>query len=152
MKETSFIIYLAENDRDTLPNYHDYGLVLNKINQFIKEETGLSMKIYMDNEGQEEMWNVLDEDIKENKAKLLSYVFDTVETGNIHFAQEGEKRGFVIKPAINNSVCFYPEYEVALVKLPIFQSYTDYQREFVFAVNDECLLSFLTYVYERQRK
>ncbi|WP_249308676.1 ATP-binding protein [Lederbergia citrea] len=152
MKNTSFIIQLSENGRDILPNYHDYGMVLDKINHLILKQTGLSMKIYSDHEGQEEMWSVLEEDIAENRARLLSHIYDYVETGNITFDQIGDQQGFVIKPSINNSVYYYPEFYVALVKLPIFQSFTDYQHEFIFAENDQALLAFLTYVYDRQKE
>ncbi|MBS4208030.1 ATP-binding protein [Bacillus sp. FJAT-50079] len=148
----SFIIKLEENDHNVLPNYHDYGFVLNKVHQSIRKETGLSMKMYMDNEGQEEIWSVLDEDVVENKAKLLFHVFDMIETGNIQFQQSGEKRGFAINKVVNNAVYYYPDFEVAFVKMPIFQSYADYPRDFIFAANDQRLLSFLTYVYERQRE
>ena len=75
-----------------------------------------------------------------------------METGNISFEHSGEQQGFLIKPSINNAVYYYPEYHVALVKLPIFQSYTEYERQFIFAENDENLLAFLTYVYERQKE
>ncbi|MCR2821727.1 ATP-binding protein [Lederbergia panacisoli] len=152
MKETSFLIRISENGRDVLPNYHDYGIVLEKIKQLILEETDLPLKIYIDNENQEELWNVLEEDIAAGNAKLLSNIYDYVETGAISFKQSGEQQGFVIKPSINNSVYFYPEYHVAFVRLPIYQSYTDYERQFIFAENDESLLAFIKYAYERQRE
>ena len=63
MKKSSFIIKLSENGRDVLPNYHDYAKVLDKINQLILQQTSLSLNIYLDEEGQEEMWSVLEEDI-----------------------------------------------------------------------------------------
>ncbi len=124
---------------------------MDKIHQVILEETGLSLNIYLDDEDQEEIWNVLAHDVVASKARLLSHVYDYVETSNISYGQFGEQQGFVIKPSINNSVYFYPDFHVILVKLPIFQSYTDYQHEFIYAENDESLLAFLTYVYERQR-
>ncbi|WP_233711262.1 AAA family ATPase [Lederbergia citrisecunda] len=152
MKETSFLIRISENSRDVLPNYHDYGIVLEKITQLISAQTDISMKIYIDNENQEELWNVLEEDVAAGHAKLLSNIYDYVETGSITFKNSGAQQGFVIKPAINNSVYFYPDYHVAFVRLPIYQSYTDYERQFIFAENDQCLLAFIKYAYERQRE
>ncbi|WP_235872130.1 ATP-binding protein [Siminovitchia acidinfaciens] len=151
MKE-SYIIRLPENNREIMPNYYDYGVALDKVHGFILKQTGLILKMYLDNENVEEMWNVLEEDLASGKAELLSYIYDHVETGCINYEQSVDHHGFVIKPSINNAVYFYPDFEIALVKLPIFQSFTDYQHEFIYAKDDESLLAFLQYVYDRQKE
>ncbi len=148
----SYIIRLPENNREVLPYYYDYGVALDKVHGFILKQTGLILKMYLDNENVEEIWNVLEEDLASGKAQLLSYIYDHVETGCIDYEQNDDKYGFVIKPSINNAVYFYPDYEIALVKLPIFQSFTDYQHEFIYAKDDESLLTFLQYVYDRQKE
>jgi SpoVK/Ycf46/Vps4 family AAA+-type ATPase len=147
-----FIIRLPENNREVLPYYYDYGIALDKVHQYILKQTGLILNMYLDHENVEEVWEVLEEDAASGKAQLLSYIFDHVETGGIHYEEHDDLHGFVVKPSINNAVYFYPDFEVALVKLPIFQSFTDFQHEFIYAKDDESLLNFLQYVYERHKE
>ncbi|MBP1913991.1 SpoVK/Ycf46/Vps4 family AAA+-type ATPase [Lederbergia galactosidilyticus] len=152
MKESSFIIHMLENTREILPNYHDYGFVLDKVLQVMYEKTGCSLKLFLDSEGQEEIWTVLQEDIDAGHAQLVANIFDYVETGTIIYEQNGDQQDFVIKPALTNSVYYYPEHQVGLLKLPIFQNHADYEREFLLAKNGHDLLQFLAYVYERQKE
>ncbi len=152
LKESSFIIRMLENTREILPNYHDYGYVLDKILQVMQEKTECSLKFYLDSEGQEEIWTVLQEDIDVSRAQLVANIFDYIETGTITYEQNGDQQGFVIKPSLNNAVYYYPDHQVALIKLPIFQNHADYEREFILAENDQALLVFLAYVYERQKE
>ncbi|MBO1005108.1 ATP-binding protein [Pseudogracilibacillus auburnensis] len=152
MKKTSnFIIHLNENEQHHLRYYQDYSYALDRVNRYITEKTGLSLKMYSDEEGQEEMWNVLDDDMTHGKVQLLSHIFDHVETGRITYEQNGMKQVFVTKPSLNNSIYFYEDYKVALVGLPIYQAHSNYPHNFIYAENDQALLEFFTYVYKRQR-
>lgn len=153
MKSTQpFIVQVHNNDRSQLPYYHDYGLVLEKINQFILKETALTLKMYSDEEAQMEMWTVVEKDLTDGKVDLLAHVYEHVETGVVQFEQNGLKQAFVAKPSINNSIFYYEQFKIVLLRLPIFQAHSEYPRDYIFAENDETLLQFFDYVYERQRE
>src|SRR5690606_11746143 len=113
-----FIIKLQDYERNQLPYYRDYALALDKIHHCLVEKTGLALKMYLDEEGQEEMWNIIDDDLACGKVKLLAHVFDYVETGRITYEQNGLDQVFQAKLSLNNSIFFYEEYKVALVRVP----------------------------------
>jgi SpoVK/Ycf46/Vps4 family AAA+-type ATPase len=110
--------------------------------------------LYADDETSNEVWEVLEEDLqlKPDSVEMVSYVFDGLETRTISSNHNDKELEFIIKPRLSNTLYYYPEFQVALVRAPIFQTHTETIHDFIMSKNDECLLTFLKYVIKRKRE
>lgn len=148
------LIKFNEMDPRTTPNYYEYGFVVNKIKEALCNEFGFEFKMYADEETTNEIWEILDEDLRDNRTEitLISHIYDTVETSTISSTHTQEKLELIIKPRVTNALYYYPTFEVALCQIPVYQSHSEMNHDFIFAKNDESLLNFLEYVLKRKRE
>lgn len=137
-----------------LPNYGDYSYVINKIKVFLNDTLKRTFQMYMEEGERPEIWDVLSEDILNNSTEVqcLAHVYDCVESNVIHSEDKGSERKFYIKPNIENSIFYYKKYNVALVKIIIFQNHSYFTHSFIFAETDKCVLDFFDYIIKRQRE
>lgn len=142
-----------KSSRETLPNYHDYGFVVHEIKKKLHETTGAEFTMYADDETANEIWEVLEEDLKEEETevRLISHIYDTLETFTVSSTHTTEKLELIVKPRISNALYYYPRYQTALVKVCIYQNYNEHEHDFLFAVDSNCMQAFLDYVLKRKR-
>ena len=152
MNKEQFIIRMDQKETYELTKYPEYGYVINQVHQLLEKKTGLHLHLYSDEESQTEFWTVLEADIAANKVEFISHVYDSVETRTIETEQIGLQQKVKVNQSVNNSVYYYPNYKVALVRMAIYQSHADYPQDFIFAENDEAIRAYMKYVAERQRE
>jgi AAA+ superfamily predicted ATPase len=154
MSDTHYLINFHEIDPAMIPNYYDYGYVINSIKTKIVQEFGFDFKLYADDETSNEIWEVLEEDLQVNpgKVRLLSHIFDGIETSTISSNDNDKTLELIVKPRITNAFYYYPDYQVALARTPVFQSHSENIHDFILAKNDECLVEFLQYILRRKRE
>ncbi|RXJ00650.1 ATP-binding protein [Anaerobacillus alkaliphilus] len=153
MHKNEFIFHFQNIDRQTTPNYYDYAIVIEGIKAKLKNEIGIDFHMYADEETSNEIWDVLEEDLQENKeeVQLISYIYDGIETYTISSNHTNEKLEFIVKPRLNNAVYYYPRLKVALARATVFQMHNDMNHDFVLASDHESILEFLAYVLKRKK-
>ncbi|RBW68792.1 ATP-binding protein [Bacillus taeanensis] len=154
IKKQNHIIKFNEINSNTVPNYYEYGFVINSIKTKLFEEFGFEFKMYADEETTNEIWEILEGDLQHNNTEvtLISHIFDGIETVTISSNHTDEKLEFVLKPRITNGLYYYPKFNVALAQSPIFQSHSDMNHDLVFAKDDMCMVEFLAYILQRKRE
>ena len=154
MKDLNYIIHHNEVDPKEIPNYYEYGIVINGIKEKLLEEFGFEFKMYADEETTNEIWEVLVEDLQTNESEvnLVSHIFDGIETATISSIHTQEKLELIIKPRTSNALYYYPKYQVALAKTLVFQTHGYAHHEFILAKDDQAMSAFLEYVLERKRE
>ncbi len=154
MNPTPFIFTFNNLDVKEVPNYYEYGFVIEGIKTKLVEELGIDFTLYADDETSDELFEVLEEDIKDEKREVtfISHLFDGLETSTISSNHTDKKLELIVKPRILNSLYYYSTYKVALAKVTIFQN--EYQNEysFVLAESNESMVTFLQYVLQRKRE
>lgn len=153
MKNINVLFDTKEMDRKSLPYYYDYGKVVSTLQDKLHDEVGIDFQMYSDEDTSNEIWDILEEDLKEqsSEVQLICHIYKEGETRTISSNHNDKAMEFIVKPRINNGLFYYPNYEVALGKLLIYQSDGEMTRDFIFAKNDACMISFLQYVLKRKR-
>ncbi|MFJ8235736.1 ATP-binding protein [Ureibacillus sp. NPDC094379] len=154
MNNQNYIIKHREIDPHAIPNYYEYGFVVNRIKETLFQEFGFQFKMYADDETTNEIWEVLEEDLQNNKheVNLVSNIYDGIETATISSNHTQEKLELIIKPRINNALYYYPNFNVALAQVSVFQSHSELTHDFLLAKDDNCMVAFLQYVLVRKRE
>lgn len=150
MKNKQPLIIFKEINRNTFPHYYDYATAIDKIKEILTGKLGKDFKQFSSEVQIEEIENTLEQLLTENTGEVewLATVYDHVASTTIKYTNE-EK--YIVTPTLNNNVFYFPTYGVAIVKIPIYQSHEDYEEDFIFAKNDQCILDFLNYLTEIQR-
>lgn len=153
MEKNNVLFTIQGMDRQSLPHYYDYGKVISTIQEKLFTETGIDFQMYSDQDTSNEIWDILEEDLKEqsSEVKLISYIYKQGETRTISSNHTDKTMEFIVKPRVENGLYYYPHYEVALSRVRIFQSDGDMNHDLIFAKNDASLVSFLQYVLKRKR-
>ncbi|MEO2075846.1 MAG: AAA family ATPase [Bacillus sp. (in: firmicutes)] len=153
MKNINVLFDTKEMDRKSLPYYYDYGKVVSTLQDKLHDEVGIDFQMYSDEDTSNEIWDILEEDLKEqsSEVQLICHIYKEGETRTISSNHNDKAMEFIVKPRINNGLFYYPNYEVALGKLLIYQSDGEMTHDFIFAKNDACMISFLQYVLKRKR-
>jgi AAA+ superfamily predicted ATPase len=140
-------------DRKALPYYYDYGKIVSSLQEKLLDKVGIDFHMYSDEDTSNEIWDILEEDLKEEsvEVQLICHIYKEGETKTISSNHTDKVMELVVKPRITNGLFYYPNYQVALARLVIFQSDGEMTRDFIFAKNDACLVAFLKYVLKRKR-
>jgi SpoVK/Ycf46/Vps4 family AAA+-type ATPase len=140
-------------ERQSLPYYYDYGKIIATLQDKLLKEVGIDFVLYSDVDTSNEIWDILEEDLKEESAEvqLISYIYKEAETKSISSNHTDKAMELIVKPRIENGLYYYPTYQVALSRLKIFQSDGEGTRDVIFAKNDAAMVSFLKYVLKRKR-
>ncbi|OIK17270.1 ATPase [Bacillus sp. MUM 116] len=154
MKNKNFLFEIDEIERKNLPYYYDYGKMISSIQKKLFDELDIDFQLYSDEDTSNEIWDILEEDLKEKsqEVQLISYIYKEGETKTISSIHTDKAMELIIKPRITNGLYYYPAYGVALSRVVIFQSDGERDRDFIFAQNDASLVSFLQYVLKRKRE
>lgn len=150
MKNKQPLIIFKEINRSTFPHYYDYATAIEKIKGILTGKLGKDFKQFSSEVEIEEIENTLEQLLTQNTSEVewLATVYDHVASTTIKYTNE-EK--YIVTPTLNNNVFYFPTYDVAIVKIPIYQSHEDYEEDFIFAKSDQCVLDFLNYLTEKQR-
>lgn len=144
------IIQFKNIDQHTFPHYYHYGIAIEKIKDVLFDETGHPFNLYTTDEGLEELDSIIEGLIKQKSKELqiVATIFDHVTNSTVHYSNE-EK--FSITASVSNNLFYFPTYEVAFARIPIYQSHADFEMEFIFATKDSSLLTFANDMMEKQR-
>ncbi|MCH1624624.1 ATP-binding protein [Ferdinandcohnia quinoae] len=153
MSSKHVLFKIEEIDRETLPYYFDYGKVVSTILEKLVEETNTEFYMYSDEDTSNEIWDILEEDLKEAspEVRLISHIYHEAETKTISSNHTDRVMEFIVKPRVENSLYYYPYYQVALAKVQVFTSDGERSYDLIFAKNDSSLVTFLQYVLKRKR-
>ena len=147
------IIQLSDTSIHDTPHYFNYAFAIHEIKKKLSNKLGKTFQVYSDSETSNEIWEVLEEDLQmyPQNVKKLAAIYDCVETGLISSDHNEKAMEFVVKPSINNHLYYYPDYQVALARIPIYQSHDNMDHDFVFAEDNQTLQRFLNYILKRKR-
>ncbi|MFJ8265680.1 AAA family ATPase [Peribacillus asahii] len=148
------IIQFSKTSIELAPQYYNYAFAIHNIQKKLTEKTEKEFQLFSDGETSNEIWEVLEEDliIHPDRVQSLATVYDCVETGVISSNHNDKQMEFLVKASINNHLYYYPDYQVALVRMPIYQAHDNMEHDYVFAENEQVLGNFLTYVLKRKRE
>ncbi|WP_245844184.1 ATP-binding protein [Oceanobacillus rekensis] len=151
MKKYPTLIKFNDTDNNTIPQYYDYAVGIDKVKDVLTEKFGNNYNLYDIDDGIDEVDDTLEQLLlrKEIDIEILASVYDAVGTSTIKY---NDTKQYSVRPSLVNNIFHFPNYEVVIVKLPIYQSHMEYVREFIFAKNDACVLAFLNYMIEKQRE
>lgn len=154
MTSNNYVMSFKEVDSSKLPNFYEYGFVIHKIKDKLQQNFGFDFQQYSDDETSNEIWEILEEDLEigNDKVQLVSHIFDVIEIETISSNHTDKVMELISKQRIPNSIYFYPDFQVALARSPIFQSHMDTTHDLIFAKNKQSLELFLRYVLKRKRE
>ncbi|OZI13525.1 ATPase [Bacillaceae bacterium SAS-127] len=153
MKAPQTLIPFENISKEKMPHYYDYAINISEIKTLLLKSTGRDFYMYS-HKGEEDLWEIVEQVLtrQPDDIQILAHVFDCLETKSIQYSTITGENKHVIQPSLNNSILYFPVYEVVLAKLPIYQSHEDYEEDFIFAESDEHLLAFVDYLYKQQKE
>lgn len=154
MPKVPTLIQFDRITHETMPHYYDFAISLQAIKDALIKETHTSYQMYRAEDNMEEIWDIVNQMVQHQseKVKIMAHVFDCMEIATIGYTSFNNENQFIVKPSINNNVFLFQDFNVALAKLPIYQNHEDYEEDFIFAKDDQSLLEFSQYIYEKQKK
>lgn len=150
MKNKQSLITFNNINRKSFPHYYDYATALQTIKDILVEKLGENFKQYATEVEIEEIEHTIEQLLHQNNGEVeqLATVYDHVASTVIKYTEE-EK--YKVVPTLINNIFYFPKQQVAIVKIPIYQSHEDYEEEFIFAKDDQSLVDFLNDMTEKQR-
>lgn len=154
MNQTSTLIQLQNIKREDMPHYYDVAVIMGKLKEALLAETGEEFSVFSYSEDMDELLEMTQETLLKdsNEAKLIAYIFDSAEKGRIKYSTLHGNQKFVEEPLLSNALYYFPRFQVAMAKLPIYQSHEDYEEIFLLAKEGKAITSFLDDLYKKQRE
>ncbi|WP_101808139.1 AAA family ATPase [Paenibacillus pasadenensis] len=123
--------------------------LLRMIRDLLQARCGSEFAVYKDEDQLELYWSLLEQDLAEENAELqvLARVFETMESRSV----KRDSAEIRIYPSLDNHLFYYPEWKVALVRLPMPRVIGRSLEPYLFAESDESLRRFLVHARERLR-
>ncbi|NEW07873.1 ATP-binding protein [Paenibacillus sp. SYP-B3998] len=151
--EQTAIAVSAKADERSLSTFADYAYVLEQIQKQLQARYGQHFEPYVSGDGKEDYWELLEQDVKvgDNRVELVTRIFDHMESMAFAIEGDSEASSYRTFPALRNNVFAYPQWGIALARVPIFRWNGIGLEDFVFAVNDASLLQFLEESRQRRR-
>ncbi|MEC0228229.1 ATP-binding protein [Paenibacillus alba] len=143
----------VRSDGGSLTAYRDYAYVLERIQTVLGERYGKHFEPYMSDDGKEEYWEMLEQDVKRGSGDVhfVTRIFDHMESRAFGMSGENEASSYCIYPTLRNNVFAYPGWGIALARVPTFRLHGIGVEDFVFAENDASLHRFLEHARQRRR-
>lgn len=138
----------------SLTAYGDYAYVLERILSVLRDLFGRQFEPYVSDDGKEEYWELLEQDVKTCSPQVLhvTKIFDHMESRAFGMEGDSEISAYRTFPTLRNNVFAYPEWGIALARVPIFRMHGIGAEDFVFAVDDASLRRFLEQARQRRRE
>ncbi|MCQ4086807.1 AAA family ATPase [Saccharibacillus sp. JS10] len=136
-----------------MAEYESYARVTRGIEAMLEEQYGVSYKLYASDDGNQDYWDLLEEDVKKDSpdVECAGRIYEGIEGRTFAYDEDSVTPEYTIHPAIRNNVFVYPAQGVALARIPMFRQHGIYSEDFVFATGDEAISDFLRSVRDRQR-
>ncbi|NOV01421.1 AAA family ATPase [Paenibacillus sp. LMG 31457] len=137
----------------SLTAYGDYAYVLERIQSVLGEQFGKQFEPYVSDDGKEEYWELLEQDVKTGSRHVrhVAKIFDYMESRAFGLEGESEISAYRTFPTLRNNVFAYPDWGIALARVPVFRMHGIGAEDFVFAVDDASLRRFLEQARQRRR-
>lgn len=131
--------------------YFDYARTVARIAGLLSERFGCELRLY-DQGDQGDVWDGLAEDLDSEYPGLvhIASVFDLVESMQIGFEPKLGETNYRMRPSIRNNLFAYPEYRVALVRVPMLVHFGLATEDLIFAASDEQLSACLQAIQMRR--
>ncbi|MBA2944154.1 ATP-binding protein [Paenibacillus sp. CGMCC 1.16610] len=141
------------SDGSPLAAYGDYAYVLGSIQSVLSDLFGEYFEPYVSDDGKEEYWEMLEQDVKAGSPQVqhVSKIFDLMESRAFGIQGDEASSAYGIFPTLRNNVFAYPDWGIALARVPIFRMHGIGAEDFVFAVDDASLKRFLEHARQRRR-
>lgn len=151
------VIYSYEEQQDSQirnEGYAIYARLIRGIIEALGNRYGVRYELYASDDPNSEYWDLLKEDLQSNstEVELVARIFEDLELRTLHYEDDGDAPTYGVHYSIRNNVFAYPEWGVALVRIPFFRENGIYNEDFVFATGEEELKRFLGSVRERERQ
>ncbi|WP_052345875.1 ATP-binding protein [Paucisalibacillus sp. EB02] len=150
-KQKTLIQYTNEASKE-LKTYYGYAYPLNKIVELLNENYGRDFKLYnMERERLSDCRDVIEDILIYNpdEIELVTRIYDSIGSSKILSSKEGN---YSISPSTFNNLFYFPNYEVALVSLPIYSYGHPYPENFLFGKSDKLVTKFLHFYDDIERK
>ncbi|MBO1004654.1 AAA family ATPase [Pseudogracilibacillus auburnensis] len=144
------IISFNKINRATIPHYYDYAIAIEKVIEALTKRTGNLYNIYSFEEDWEMIYSALEQMLqnKTDDIEVFSPIFDHISSRKIHGS---DSEGYSITPSESNNLLYFPTYDVAYANIQIYQSHADYPHDFIFAQDDESVVTFMKEMVEKTR-
>lgn len=151
MKQKQAIFQSHHLNKEANPHYNDYATAVQKVKNILQEQTGLHFKLYQSDMEMDQVFEAAEQMIMQNDSDIVHIcsIYDNVSVATFRYTVE---ENYTVQPSIENNIFYFPKFDVALVKMPIYQSHEDFEENFLFASDDQSLLKFLNYLLEKQRQ
>lgn len=138
-------------NRNIHPHYYDYATAVQHVKNILKQKIGTELNLYHAGEDVHTLFETMHDMINENDVdvEILASVYDNVSAHTIKFTIE---KNYYVIPSISNNVYYFRKYDVAMVRMPIYQNHEDFEEDFIFAKNDESLIRFINEMIAMQRQ
>lgn len=151
------VIYSYEEQQDSQirnEGYAIYARLIRGIIEALGNRYGVRYELYASDDPNSEYWDLLKEDLQSNstEVELVARIFEDLELRTLHYEDDGDTPTYGVHDSIRNNVFAYPQWGVALVRIPFFRENGIYNEDFVFATGEEELKQFLGSVRERERQ
>lgn len=133
--------------------YGDYAYVQGSIQSVLSDLYGKHFEPYVSDDGKEEYWGLLAHDVKTGSPHVqhVTKIFDHMESRGFGMQGDSEASAYRTFPTLRNNVFAYPDWGIALARVPIFRMHGIGAEDFVFAVDDASLKRFLEQSRQRRR-
>lgn len=141
------------SESSPLTAYGDYAYVLGSIQSVLSGLYGKHFEPYVSDDGKEDYWELLEQDVKTGSpcVQHVTKIFDHMESRAFGMQGDGEASAYHTFPTLRNNVFAYPDWGIALARLPIFRMHGIGSEDLVFAVDDASLQRFLEQSRQRRR-
>ncbi|MBP1990015.1 AAA family ATPase [Paenibacillus eucommiae] len=152
--EEIIVVSPAGSSNHMAKAYEDYAYVIDGIQKLLTERYEKQFQMYVSDDGNEDYWELLEQDLltSGNGVEFVARIYEHIESRAFAFDTEESEAAFRMFPTLRNNVFAYPEWGIALARVPVFRLHGIGLEDFVFAANDECLLRFLEHTRNRRRE
>ncbi|MBD0382644.1 ATP-binding protein [Paenibacillus sp. WST5] len=153
MNQLAAVMSPRGGDGRFLTAFAEYAYVLERIQSVLEERYGKHFEPYVSDDGKEDYWELLEQDVKSDNAQVdfVIRIFDHMESRAFGMEGDSEESAYRTFPTLRNNVFAYPEWGVALARVPVFRPNMVSVEDFVFAVDDDSLRKFMDHSRQRRR-
>ncbi|SDT12556.1 ATPase family associated with various cellular activities (AAA) [Paenibacillaceae bacterium GAS479] len=129
--------------------WNEHRQLLRTIRDLLQNRYGHDYAVYKDEDEVELYWSMLKHDVKEgfDELQVLARIYETMESRSV----ERHSADLRIYPSLDNHLFAYPEWKVALARVPVPRMFGQSAIPYLFAESDEALRRFLLHSRERSR-
>lgn len=145
--------YKGAGDNE-IAHYGEYARIIDGIREALLKRYGVAYELYASDDANNQYWKLLEEDVKNESPDVehVAKIFDKLEERTFAYDDEKPEPEYKVHLSILNNVFAYPDRGVALARSPWFGPHGMGFQDYVFAVGDSELQTFLGNVRKRERQ